>query len=227
MHSLAIITALVFADAKPAITEKQNKAVNLFQEDGEPKGWSVREWNDVSKPVQDSPWSIKDGVLTSGSRRGTWLVSDAEYENFVLEYEFLLTEVGNSGVALRAPLFGDPAFDGMELQMADFRYNTQAKDSELTGAIYRAIAPSEQVYKPVEWNTCRIELNGTQLNVTLNGKLIQDVDLSKFDQPVKRHDETDAPPVKDRPRKGHIGIQHLSRNNEPIRIRRARLQALP
>jgi hypothetical protein len=228
MLKLAILTALIVGDAKvPVDAGNAGEFFSLFQENGEPKGWSVREWNDLSKAVMDSPWSIKDGVLTSGSRRGTWLVSDAEYENFVLEYEFLLTEVGNSGAALRAPLFGDPAFDGMELQMADFRYNTSARDSELTGGIYRAIAPSEQIYKPTEWNTCRIELNGTQLKVTLNGKLIQDVDLSKFDQPVKRHDGTDAPPIKDRPRKGHIGFQHLSRNNEPIKIRRARLQALP
>jgi hypothetical protein len=35
----------------------------------------------------------------------------------------------------------------MELQVADYRYNTQAKPSELTGGIYRAIAPSKQVYK--------------------------------------------------------------------------------
>lgn len=223
MSIFPILFALAFADVK---AETNGSAVQLFDKDGEPQGWSVREWNDVAKTVTDSPWSIKDGVLTSGSRRGTWLVSDAEYENFVLEYEFRLTEVGNSGLALRAPLLGDPAFDGMELQMADFRYNTEAKDSELTGGIYRAIAPSEQVYKPTEWNTCRVELNGTKLKVTMNGKLIQDVDLSKFDESVKRHDGSDASPIKDRPRKGHIGFQHLSRNNEPIRIRRATLRIL-
>ena len=105
------------------------------------------------------------------------------------------------------------------LQVADFRYNTQAKDSELTGGIYRAIAPTKQVYKPTEWNAFRVELRDERLKATLNGELIQDVDLTKFDRPVKRHDGTDAPPVKDRPRRGHIGFQHLSRNNEPVWIR--------
>ena len=52
-------------------------------------------------------------------------------------------------MALRAPLKGDPAFDGMELQVADFRYNTRAKDSELTGGIYRAIAPIKVASKVV------------------------------------------------------------------------------
>src|SRR5438093_11335779 len=92
------------------------------------------------------------GVLHDGEPRGSWLLSEKEYSDFELEFEFKLGETGNSGCALRAPLFGDPAFDGMELQMADFRYNTSAKDSELTGGIYRAIAPTKQVYKPTEWN---------------------------------------------------------------------------
>lgn len=196
----------------------------LFPTDGVPKGWLVREWNDLAKPAKGVNWVVKDGVLQASQQRGTWLVSEKEYGDFVLEFEFKLTERGNSGVALRAPLRGDPAFDGMELQLADLRYNTQAKDSELTGGIYRAIAPSKQVYKPTEWNTCRIELDGSQLKVVLNGITIQDVDLAKYDQPVKRHDGTNATPIKDRPRRGHIGFQHLSRNNEPVYLRNVRLR---
>lgn len=205
----------------------EEKFTPLFPKDGPPVGWVVTEWNDLAKKApKDVTWMVKDGVLKSGDRRGTWLVSEAEYTDFVLEFEIKLTEKGNSGVALRAPMTGDPAFDGMELQFADLRYNPQAKDSELTGGIYRAIAPTKQVYKPTEWNTARIELRGTRLKATINGELVQDVDLSKFDQKVKRHDDTDAPAVKDRPAKGHIGFQHLSRNNEPVEIRKAQIRVL-
>lgn len=199
----------------------------LFSKDGVPEGWVVRTWSDVAKePMGDVKWTVKDGVLQPGKERGTWLMSEKEYGDFILEFEIKLTEKGNSGVALRAPLKGDPAFDGMELQFADVRYNPEAKESELTGGIYRAIAPSKQVYKPLEWNVCRVELRGIHLKVTLNDEVVQDVVLTNFDQPVKRHDGTDAPPVKDRPRKGHIGFQHLSRNNEPIWIRNIRFKEL-
>lgn len=198
-----------------------------FTKDGPPKGWVVTEWNDLAKPAPDGVvWTVKDGVLTPGETRGTWLVSDKEYGDFVLEFEIKLTAVGNSGVALRTPMKGDPAFDGMELQVADFRYNTSAKKSELTGGIYRAIAPKKQVYKPTEWNRFHIELKGTSLKVTLNDELIQDVDLSQFSEPVMRHDGSLAPPIKDRPKRGHIGFQHLSRNNEPVQIRNVKLQEL-
>ncbi|HVK09262.1 MAG TPA: DUF1080 domain-containing protein [Gemmataceae bacterium] len=199
--------------------------VKLFPEDGPPKGWVVTEWSDLGKK-STVQWSVKDGVLTAGKQRGTWLISEKEYGDFVLEFEVKLTELGNSGVALRTPMKGDPAFDGMEFQVADLRYNPAAKDSELTGGLYRAVAPSKQVYKPTEWNTVRIELKGDRLKATVNGEVIQDVDLTKFDKPVKRHDGTDAPPIKDRPRKGHIGFQHLSRNNEPVLIRGARIREL-
>jgi 3-keto-disaccharide hydrolase len=218
-----LLLATFLQAAKPDATG----FVPLFPTDGPPKGWLIREWNDLAKSAPPGVvWIVKDGILQAGKQRGTWLVSENEYSDFILEFEFKLTERGNSGVALRSPMKGDPAFDGMELQLADLRYNTKAAESELTGGIYRAIAPTKQVYKPTEWNTCRIELKGMHLKVTLNGDLIQDVDLSKFDQPVKRHDGSLAPPIKDRPRKGHIGFQHLSRDNEPIMIRGARIREL-
>jgi len=218
--------ALLFA-ATGAGRADEDGFVKLFTEDGAPKGWVVTEWSDLAKLApKDVRWTVKDGVLTGGKQRGTWLICEKEYSDFVLECEIKLTERGNSGIALRTPMKGDPAFDGMELQVADLRYNTEAKDSELTGGIYRAIAPTKQVYKPTEWNTFRIELKGDHLKATINGEVVQDIDLSKYDKTVKRHDGTDAPPVKDRPRKGHIGFQHLSRNNEPVLIRNVRIKEL-
>jgi hypothetical protein len=221
LTATALLAALPLAAAADEPTE-------LFTENGPPEGWVVRTWNDVSKPAgPNTEWTVKDGVLRPGKTRGTWLISEKEYGDFILEFEIKLTEVGNSGIALRAPMKGDPAFDGMELQFADFRYNKAAKENELTGSIYRASAPTKQVYKPTEWNTVKIELKGSKLKATINGEVIQDIDLEKFDKPNKRLDnKTDAPPLKDRPRKGHIGFQHLSRNNEPIEIRKVKVTEL-
>jgi hypothetical protein len=118
-------------------------------------------------------------VLHGGEPRGSWLLSEKEYGDFELEFEFKLGERGNSGCALRVPLYGDPAFDGVELQMADFRYNPQAKDSELTGGLYRAVAPRKQVYKPTEWNKYEITCRGNRIKVILNGELIQDLNMDE------------------------------------------------
>lgn len=247
LESLAL-SALLFAagcvsdsccdekDMKASATRDEGHFVKLFPKDGIPEGWQVGEWNDVSKPpANGGKWYVTNGVLYGSTPRGTWLISEKEYSDFVLEYEFKLGPRGNSGCALRAPMFGDPAFDGMELQMADYRYNPSAKDSELTGGLYRALAPVAQVYQPEKWNRYHVELRGSHVKVVLNDRLIQDVDLNTQTNGVKRHDNSPAVALRDRPRRGHIGFQELSRspenapavdNNDRVMIRNARLKEL-
>lgn len=219
-------SSLLLLLAWPMLPAAEPKWESIFSEDGTPKGFVVRAWDDVRNPAQGNPaWKVEKGVLTSGDPRGSWLLSEKEYGDFELEFEFKLGETGNSGCALRAPLHGDPAFDGIELQMADLRYNKEAKDSELTGGLYRALAPKKQVYRPTEWNKYHITLKGSRIQVTLNGEQILDADLEKETAKVKRHDGKDAPPLKDRPRRGRIGFQELSRDSH-VQIRNARIKAL-
>jgi hypothetical protein len=222
------VKALLAAIAliSPALAEDPS-FTPLFAKDGPVTGFVVRHWADISKPAQGAPiWEVKDGVLTSAGDRGCWLVSEKTYADFELEYEFKLGPRGNSGLALRAPMQGDPAFDGLEMQMADLRYNPQAKDSELTGGLYRAVAPIKQLYKPEEWNRVRVRLAGSHIKVELNGETIQDLDLAGQTATVARHDGTAAPPLKNRPREGHIGFQELSRDGGHVMIRAARIRTL-
>lgn len=201
--------------------------VPLFPEDGVPKGWRVSAWDDVSKPAPEGVvWKVQNGVLHGSEPRGTWLVSEKEYGDFELEFEWKIGQRGNSGLGLRFPAKGDPAFDGLELQMADVRYNPEAKDSELTGGLYRAIAPTKQVFKPTEWNKYQVALKGSHIKVILNGTVVQDLDLDKQTQEVKRHNGKTAPAIKDRPRRGHIGFQELSRGGDHVMIRNARIKVL-
>ncbi|MBM3902926.1 MAG: DUF1080 domain-containing protein [Verrucomicrobia bacterium] len=199
----------------------------LFPASGVPEGWVVRAWDDVAKPgPAGSVWEVRDGVLTSQGARGCWLMWTQELGDFDLDYEFRLGRRGNSGLALRAPLAGDPAFDGMELQMADYRYNTNATPAELTGGLYRALAPQEQVYKPEVWNRCELSLRGTRLLVRLNGVPIHDRDLAAQTNVVQRHDGRKVAPLRDRPRRGHIGFQELSRDGGHVEIRHARFRVI-
>jgi hypothetical protein len=229
MHLMPVAFVLLFVTSVvwAADSKEETGFVALFPKDGIPQGWLVRRWNDVKLPAAPGVhWKVKDGVLHGSEPRGTWLISERVYSNFILKFEFKLGTQGNSGCALRAPLFGDPAFDGLELQMADYRYNTQAKDSELTGGIYRAITPRKQVYKPTDWNSYEITLNKSLLYVVLNGTVIHDLNLDEQIQKVSRHNGKPAPPVKERPRQGHIGFQELSRGGAHVQIRNAYIKAL-
>jgi hypothetical protein len=63
----------------------------------------------------------------------------------------------------------------------------------------------------------RVKLEGSKLRVEINGEVVQDIDLTKFDKTVLRHDKTEAPPLKDRPIKG----THRLPGTEPRRQPRA------
>jgi hypothetical protein len=102
-------------------------------------------------------------------------------------------KAGNGGIALRAPLSGDPAYAGLELQITDpsfeFSYFPNATNEQLTGALYLVSGAKELAYAPGEWNHYRIEMRGPKVKVWLNWKLVQDVDLDALTKPAKRHGE--------------------------------------
>ena len=202
----------------------------LFPKDGVPEGWSVRDWANVKNAGPKSAvWRVIDGVLHGSEPRGTWLVSEKVYADFVLKFDFKLGERGNSGCGLRFPDAGDPAFDGLELQMVDPRYyppDMKVPPNELTGSLYRAIAPAQQVFKPLDWNTYEVTCKGPVIRVKLNGVDVINTNIKEFDEPVKRHDGNDAVPMKERPLKGHIGFQELSRAGGHVEIRNARIKEL-
>ena len=221
---LTLITALSSL-FYPQLQAKELKL--LFPDEGIPKDWVVRAWSDIGKAgPQGAQWVVEKGVLNGGGARGSWLISKKDYTDFELSFDFKLGRQGNSGLALRSPGAGDPAFDGIELQMADYRYNTKAKDSELTGGLYRALAPSQQVYKPEKWNNYQIKIKGSHIKVTLNDVLIIDEDLNKHKTIIKRHNGKDAPALRDRPKSGKIGFQNLSRGGSPVLIKNAKIKIL-
>jgi hypothetical protein len=226
---MAIILSAVFA-MFIAVAPAQEKAGDagwtpLFKEDGEPKGFHVTAWDDVSKPPPEgAKWVVKDGVLHGSNPRGTWLVSDKEYGDFELELEFKIAEPGNSGIGLRFPDKGDPAFDGLELQIMGPKYrgNDVVPENEKTGGIYQLFEPKEpKAFKPEDWNKYHVTLKGSKLMVKLNDVLIQDVNLDEH----KFKPQRGSPPA-ERPRKGHIGFQELSRGNTTVQIRNAKIKVI-
>jgi len=219
--------------------QTEPKFTVLFPKDGPvTKGWVVRTWANVKDaPEWETIWQVWDGMLYGGKSPtgkwvGTWLLSEREYGDFILEVDFKFINggaTGNGGVALRAPLAGRPSYHGMELQITDPRYEFSlyryGGSDQLTGAIYKVLPPIKQVYNPGEWNHYRIDLRGPQLKVWLNSVLIQDVNLDTVTQKVIPHEDWKEPvqPLSQRPRRGHIGFQELSELGEQLIYRGARI----
>src|SRR5262249_16416222 len=77
-------------------------------------GWKVNEGGNLDK------WGGADGGLLTKSGGGGWLMTEKEYGDFELRLEFKVPKAGNSGVALRSALTGQPyANAGMEIQILD------------------------------------------------------------------------------------------------------------
>lgn len=123
---------------------------------------------------------VENGCIVCGPK-GTNLFTAKEYSDFTLRFEFQLTPGANNGIGLRAPLQGDAAYDGMEVQVLDTdhdKYKGWLKPYQRHGSVYGVVEAKHEGMKPVgEWNTEEISLIGSRVKVTLNGTVIVDADL--------------------------------------------------
>ena len=162
-------------------------------------------------------WHFQDGVLYTEGEDGGWLATVRQYDDFKLSLEFRVPPAGNSGVFIRSPLEGDPAYTGMEIQILD-DYAEEWRDLnpyQYTGSIYDVQAPSERATKKAgQWQKMVITARGSQIEVTLNGEKIIDTNVTYY--PYK----ADVHPGLTRAG-GYIGLQNHGSRVEfrNIRIR--------
>lgn len=127
-------------------------------------------------------YTVQDGVLACREGATGNLLTKQEYGDFDLRFEFLLTPEANNGLAIRAPLEGDAAYEGMELQILDndAKKYGELKDWQHHGSIY-GVAPAKRGFqKPIgEWNQQQVICQGRHITIILNGTKILDVDLDK------------------------------------------------
>ncbi len=147
---------------------------------------------------------IENGAIVC--KPGGNLFTEQEYSDFVFRFEFKLTPGANNGIGIRAPLTGNAAYDGMEIQVLDDR-DPKYKDLhpyQAHGSIYGVVPAERDHLKPVgEWNTEEITAKGRQVKVVLNGVTIVDADIDKASTP-KTIDGNAHPGLKNT--KGHIGF---------------------
>lgn len=204
-----VLTATGASAAELSEKEKAEGFVSLFN------GRDLDGWIGAKKG-----YVVDDGVLVCLKQGGGNLFTAKEYDDFVFRFEFKLTPGANNGLAIRAPLEGNAAFAGMELQILDDsseRYKT-LKPYQRHGSLYGVVPAKEGHLKPVgEWNSQEVTANGRKIKVVLNGETILDADLDK----VKPLDGRDHPGLERS--KGHIGfLGHGAR----IEFRNIRLKEL-
>lgn len=153
-------------------------------------------------------WSVEDGEIigqkgenwsTNPEVSGSWLRTEKEYDNFVLEFAFAINAKGNSGVFLRSGTEKNPAFTGHEMQILDD--HGREPQTYTTGALYDVVAASKNMSKPAgEWNHAKIETSGANIKIWLNGEMIVDHDSDRQQKGfvgLQNHDDTAVVRFKD------------------------------
>jgi len=170
-------------------------------------------------------YGVKDGVIFCARGGGGNLMTEKEFDDFILRFEFKLEDGSNNGVGIRTPLRGNPAYLGMEIQILEEGAADRGKWGKLRpeqyhGSVYDLIAARKGALKPPgEWNTEEITARGRQIRVVVNGVTILDANLNDVTDPAKlmKH------PGLFRER-GHIGFLG---HNDYIEFRNLRIKELP
>ncbi|MBN1349967.1 DUF1080 domain-containing protein [candidate division KSB1 bacterium] len=156
--------------------------------------------------------TVKSGeiVFSRESFAPTWLRSEHEYENFELEFDYLLNEWCTLSVFLRAPRYGDQTWGGYNLRL---NANQGGTDEMSTGAVFPVIpALAKAGNGHGVWNHCRILMQSLHLKAWVNGTLVQNCDLAADDE------------LKFRLKQGYIGFQALA---HAAKVKNMRLRESP
>jgi alpha-L-fucosidase len=153
-------------------------------------------------------YGVENGLIVTIPSKGSIgnLYTKNEYSDFIIRFEFQLTPAANNGLGIRAPLTGDAAYVGMELQILDDSDTSYANlhPYQYQGSVYGVIPARRGYLKPVgEWNYEEVTAKGDHIKIILNGTTIVDGDISgPRDNGTMDHKE--HPGLKNRT--GHIGF---------------------
>lgn len=179
-------------------------------------GWQLR-------GQKGDGYGVTNGVLYCAEKGGGNLLTEREYDDFILRFEFKLRPGSNNGLAIRAPLAdGSLAYDGMELQILDDTAEKYARlrPAQYHGSLYDVVPAKRGALKPVgEWNQQEVEARGRRIRVTLNGQVTLDADINAVTDPkvIQKHPGLFR-------EKGHIGFLG---HNDYLEFRNIRIKELP
>jgi uncharacterized caspase-like protein len=131
-------------------------------------------------------WTVTDGAIVADADDQTrgWLMTTRDYSDFAVRFEFQVTSGKNGGVAFRAASgegrIGSDAVRLPEIQLQDDT-SFRSRDPKLnTGSLFAiAIDRPAPMGAMESWNDGEIELKGNDLRVTINGTLVNSIQLNE------------------------------------------------
>ena len=168
-------------------------------------------WRGFKSDALPAGWMMSDeGVLTH-TKGGGDVITEKEYDNFVLELEWKISEGGNSGIFFHVSEDHDHVWlGGPEMQVLDNEAHANGMTPETSaGANYALHAPCKDVTKPVgEWNHVKLVVDGPHVEHWMNGTKLLEYDLwsDDWNARVAESKFKDMPPY-GLAKTGHIALQ--------------------
>jgi hypothetical protein len=170
---LTLVASLevIQADDKPFVADES--FVSLFD------GKTLAGWTGSPKG-----YAVEGGDLVCLAGGKGNLMTEKEYADFVIKFEFKLTAGANNGLGIRCPLLaeGNLHLIGHELQIlddSDPKYST-LKPYQYHGSVYGVVAAQRGSLKPLgDWNQQEVTADGRRIKIVVNGKTIVDADLDE------------------------------------------------
>ena len=177
-----LVAACLGLAGVPAVPQAQEKGFTPLFNGKDLTGWVYGRRAGGAENRTGKGYQVENGVLFTTKEDGGNLFTEKQYADFVLRFEFKLTENANNGIGIRAPLVGDAAYAGVEIQVLDDSGSEYGnlRPAQYHGSIYHMFPAKRGHQKPIgEWNAEEITVKGRQISVKLNGVTITDGNLDE------------------------------------------------
>ena len=222
---------VVFDDGEEAASGDWTATRNAEDGDaGEAKvlfdGSSLDNFRGYNEEAIGPGWKIEDRTLHFDGTKSGDIITKQEYGSFELEFEWKISEGGNSGVVYRVSL-GDkqPYISGPEYQVLDDGKHKDSNPKSSAASLYGLYVAKDKKLKPAgEWNTAKIVVKDNAVEHWLNGAQVVSAEMGSDDW-NERIENSKFKTWKKfaKNKKGHISFQD---HDNPVWYRNIKIKSL-
>jgi hypothetical protein len=184
MKHLLIAAAVGLVAALPAYAA----APNTLTPAEKAAGWrllfdgkTLNGWRGFEAAGPDAGWKVKDGTMSPDPKTSKDVISEDQFGDFELSFQWKISPKGNSGVMFHVIEQGDETYEsGPEYQILDNAHGEPPLQQ--AASLFALYAPTTDATRPPgDWNQGRLRVSHGHVEHWLNGVKVVEYDLGSPD----------------------------------------------